>query len=46
MNDRTDDSIGLARAREGGAMAAYRDLVGAESWLGLLRHEQCRRDPK
>lgn len=39
MNDRTDDSIGLARAREGGAVAAYRDLVGAESWLDLLRHE-------
>jgi len=39
MNDRTDDSIGLARAREGGAMAAYRDLVGASSWLDLLRHE-------
>jgi len=39
MNDRTDDSIGLARAREGGSAAAYRDLVGAGSWLGLLRHE-------
>ena len=39
MNDRTDDSIGLARAREGGAAAAYRDLVGAQSWLGLLYHE-------
>jgi acetyltransferase-like isoleucine patch superfamily enzyme len=39
MNDRTDDSIGLARAREGGSAAAYRDLVGARSWLGLLHHE-------
>jgi acetyltransferase-like isoleucine patch superfamily enzyme len=42
MNDRTDDSIGLAQARSGGtasAAAAYRDLVGARSWLGLLRHE-------
>jgi len=42
VNDRTDDSIGLARARAGGlaaAAAAYRDLVGARSWLGLLRYE-------
>lgn len=39
MNDRTDDSIGLARARAGGAVAAYRDLVGARSWLRLLHHE-------
>jgi acetyltransferase-like isoleucine patch superfamily enzyme len=42
MNDRTDDSIGLGRAREGGAAsaaAAYRDLVGARSWLGILHHE-------
>lgn len=39
MNDRTDDSIGLARARKGGAVSAYRDLVGARSWLGLLHHE-------
>jgi acetyltransferase-like isoleucine patch superfamily enzyme len=43
MNDRTDDSIGLARAQSGGAgsaLAAYRDLtVGSRSWLALLRHE-------
>ena len=39
MNDRTDDSIGLARAREGGSAAAYRDLVGARSWPGLLYYE-------
>lgn len=42
MNDRTDDSIGLAQARAGGtasAAAVYRDLVGAGSWLGLLRYE-------
>ena len=43
MNDRTDDSIGLARAQAGGrssAFAAYQDLVvGRRSWLGLLHHE-------
>ena len=43
MNDRTDDSIGLARAQmgpPGSAIAAYQDLVvGSRSWLALLRHE-------
>jgi acetyltransferase-like isoleucine patch superfamily enzyme len=43
VNDRTDDSIGLARIREGrpaSAVAAYQDLVvGSRSWLALLRHE-------
>ena len=43
MNDRTDDSIGLARVRGGGfasAVGAYRDLVvGPGSWLALVRHE-------
>jgi acetyltransferase-like isoleucine patch superfamily enzyme len=43
MNDRTDDSIGLARAqsgRRGSALVAYQELVlGERSWLGLLRHE-------
>ena len=42
MSDRTDGSIGLARARDGraaSALATYRALVGAGSWLGLLRHE-------
>jgi len=43
MNDRTDESIGLARAqsgRTGSAIAAYRDLVvGVPSWLTLLHHE-------
>ena len=43
MGDRTDDSIGLKRAAEGGAGSAvdvYKDLVvGPGGWLGLLRHE-------
>jgi acetyltransferase-like isoleucine patch superfamily enzyme len=43
VNDRTDDSIGLARAGEGAAgsaVASYRNLVvGSNSWLALLRHE-------
>jgi acetyltransferase-like isoleucine patch superfamily enzyme len=39
MNDRTDDSIGLARDRRGASGAAYRDLVGAGSWFGLIYHE-------
>jgi hypothetical protein len=43
VNDRTDDSIGLARAKEGSAgsaVASYRNLVvGSNSWLALLRHE-------
>jgi acetyltransferase-like isoleucine patch superfamily enzyme len=43
MNDRTDDSIGLARAQAGpprSAVAAYQDLVvGSRSWLRLLHHE-------
>ena len=43
MGDRTDDSIGLKRAAEGGAGSAldvYRELVvGPGGWLSLLRHE-------
>jgi acetyltransferase-like isoleucine patch superfamily enzyme len=43
VGDRTDDSIGLKRAADGGAFAAmrvYRDLVvGSPSWLALLHHE-------
>jgi acetyltransferase-like isoleucine patch superfamily enzyme len=43
MADRTDDSIGLDRARQGGAGSAlrvYQDLVvGSRSLLALLHHE-------
>jgi acetyltransferase-like isoleucine patch superfamily enzyme len=43
LNDRNDGSIGLDRLHQGtsaSAPAAYRDLVvGAPSWLALLRHE-------